>query len=94
MTTITLELPDELAERWNSLPEPERNRFALAALKHEFEETVATPRYVRPAPPEWLKEIQPRNPSKDGTNGLHRIIGVLETPEDDRELTQLLQEES
>lgn len=92
--TITLELPEEIAKRWNALPEAEKSRFALAALKHEFEETTPLPRYSRPAPPRWLDEIQPRNPASDGTNGLHRIVGILETPEQDRELTQLLQEES
>lgn len=92
--TITLELPDELAERFQRLPEAQRHTFALAALRHELEEVVEKPRYVRPEPPGWLATIQPRNPANDGTNGLHRIVGALEISESDAELVQLLQEES
>lgn len=92
--TITLELPDELAERWQRLPEAHRHSFALAALRHDLEATTEKPRYVRPEPPAWLAKIQPRNPANDGTNGLHRIVGALEIPESDAELVQLLQGES
>ena len=50
--------------------------------------------YVRPEPPAWLAESQPRNPATDGTNGLHRIVGILEILETDAELIELLEEES
>jgi hypothetical protein len=38
MTTITLrvQLPDELAARWEALPEDEREQFALDALSDAF----------------------------------------------------------
>ena len=43
-------------------------------------------------PAEWALAVQPKNPPTDGTNGMHRIVGILQTPETDEELTALLQE--
>jgi len=50
-------------------------------------------RRTRPTePPAWLADIQPANPPTDGTNGLHRIFGVMPTPETDAEIAALLEE--
>lgn len=51
--------------------------------------------YVPPVEiPDWVAEIQPKNAAIDGTNGMHRVFGTLETPETEEELTRLLLEES
>lgn len=44
--------------------------------------------------PDWLTALKPENPPTDATNGMHRVFGALEVPEEDEELTLLLQEES
>jgi hypothetical protein len=33
MPTITLEVPDELAAHWNTLPNEDKNRYAVATLQ-------------------------------------------------------------
>ena len=43
-------------------------------------------------PAAWALAIQPKNPPTDGTNGMHRIVGIMQTPETDEELTALLEE--
>ncbi len=44
------------------------------------------------SPPDWVLAIQPKNPPTDGTNGMHRILGILQTPETDEEIIALLEE--
>ena len=38
MTTFTLELPDDLAARMESIPPDQRNHYAVAALRAQMEE--------------------------------------------------------
>jgi len=69
----------------------------LELLKYTPDTKVIAGRlvYTPPAePPDWVKALQPTNPPTDGTNGIHRVYGALETPEDDNEIALLLQEES
>jgi predicted transcriptional regulator len=42
MTTITLNVPDDLAATLEAMPEDERNHFAVAALKYAIEEMPET----------------------------------------------------
>jgi hypothetical protein len=90
--SVTLDLPDELVAKLKA--HPNGLAFATAVLTNALEQAQAPPRYVRPEPPAWLDKIQPRLPASDGTNGVHRAFGILEIPESDEELAQLLQEES
>lgn len=43
-------------------------------------------------PPAWLADIKPRNPSTDGTNGLHRITGVWTGDDTDKEIREMLEQ--
>lgn len=90
--SVTLDLPDELVAKLKA--RPDGLAFAVAVLSDALEHEQETPVYVRPEPPAWLDKIQPRLPASDGTNGVHRAFGILEIPESDEELAQILQEES
>ena len=90
--SVTLDLPDELVARLKA--RPDGLEFAVAALTEALIQAEKNPIYVRPEPPAWLEKIQPSLPATDGTNGVHRAFGILETPESDEELIRLLQEES
>ena len=51
--------------------------------------------YTPPSePPDWVTALRPETPPTDGTNGMHRVYGALETPEEDNVMALLLQEES
>lgn len=90
--SVTLDLPDELVAKLKALPDG--LAFAVAVLSDALGGELLEPVYIRPQPPTWLEQIQPRLPATDGTNGVHRAFGILETPESDEELIQLLQDES
>ena len=52
-------------------------------------ETIET-NYIPPAaPPEWVRALTPRDPSTDGTNGLHRAVGQWPGDETEEELLVL-----
>ena len=69
----------------------------LELLKYTPDTKVVSGRlvYTPPAEPsDWVKALRPETPPTDGTNGMHRVYGALETPEEDSEIALLLQEES
>ncbi len=43
MRAITIEVPEELAERWEALPAEQRNYFAVAALESALSEVEGQP---------------------------------------------------
>ncbi len=42
--------------------------------------------------PDWVNALQPLDPPTDGTNGLHRLVGMWPGDETDEEIERLLKE--
>jgi hypothetical protein len=58
MTTITLDLPEDLAATLNAVPESERNHFAVALMREglvAWDESVRDPSHVPELTPEEIR---------------------------------------
>ena len=83
-TPVRDPIEERLDELLQGVPEKDAARAREIALR------AYANRLKKPAA--WALAIQPENPPTDGTNGMHRIVGIMQTPETDEELTALLEE--
>lgn len=74
MSTLTIELPEDIAEQMERIPETERGRFTVAALRKELSPAVTTGR-TADAILEYLRPVAVTNPPPPDKKGWSDVEG-------------------
>lgn len=74
MTTLAIELPEDVAERIQRIPEAERNNFAIAALRKELSPSLP-PERTADAILTYLKPVLTATPPPSGKKAWSEVEG-------------------